>query len=142
MIKLLTHWPITNAGSRSLLFVFLQHWLEGPRIYRISGTIASNSYEPPTALHHGGVFCLIKNKGGILCHHQYWLIIIILVMRYIMQAKLTRDEVTKILGLLSRQLHKYENGRELIPESVLYRLFYNGLLMLFARRYNKNNGDK
>ena len=58
------------------------------------------------------------------------------------RAKLTRDEVTKILGLLSRQLHKYENGRELIPESVLYRLFYNGLLMLSARRYNKNNGDK
>ena len=57
-------------------------------------------------------------------------------------AKLTRDEVTKILGLLSRQLYKYENGRELIPESVLYRLFYNGLLMLSARRYNKNNGDK
>ena len=53
------------------------------------------------------------------------------------RAKLTRDEVIKILGLLSRQLHKYENGRELIPESVLYRLFYNGLLMLSARRYNK-----
>ncbi len=42
------------------------------------------------------------------------------------RAKLTRDEVTN----------------ELIPESVLYRLFYNGLLMLSARRYNKNNGDK
>ena len=34
------------------------------------------------------------------------------------RAKLTRDEVTKILGLLSRQLHKYENGRYCIAYSI------------------------
>ncbi len=38
------------------------HWLEG-REYPINDAITVNSFEPPTALNHGGVFINNKNNG-------------------------------------------------------------------------------
>ena len=51
-----THWMITSAGCSDPLKA--KNSNTGWRAVNISNkhTIASNSFEPPTAHHHGGVF--------------------------------------------------------------------------------------
>lgn len=55
-------------------------------------------------------------------------------------ARLKRTDAAKMLRITKEKLHKYETGKELIPDFVIERLFYNGWSMLAARSipYRKN----
>ena len=48
-------------------------------------------------------------------------------------AKIKRNDAAKMLHIPARKLLKYECGKELIPESVLERLFYNAWAMMSVR---------
>ena len=55
-------------------------------------------------------------------------------------ARLKRTDAAKMMRITKEKLHRYETGKELIPEFVIERLFYNGWSMLAARSipYRKN----
>ncbi len=47
---------------------------------------------------------------------------------------LSADEVAKMFGISARQLHKYEQGKEVIPDNILQSIFYHGFCLLRCRR--------
>ena len=48
-------------------------------------------------------------------------------------AKIRRIDAAKMLRITPKKLLRYESGKELIPESVLERLFYNAWAMMAVR---------
>ena len=45
-------------------------------------------------------------------------------------AKVRRNDAAKMLSITPKKLLRYESGKELIPEFVLERLFYNAWAMM------------
>ena len=48
-------------------------------------------------------------------------------------AKIKRNDAARMLHIPARKLLKYECGKELIPESVLERMFYSAWAMMAIR---------
>ena len=48
-------------------------------------------------------------------------------------AKIRRIDAARMLRITPKKLLRYESGKELIPESVLERLFYNAWAMMAVR---------
>ena len=48
-------------------------------------------------------------------------------------AKVRRNDAAKMLSITPKKLLRYESGKELIPEFVLERLFYNAWAMMAVR---------
>ncbi len=44
------------------------------------------------------------------------------------------DDVAKMFSISVRQLHKYEQGKEVIPDNILQSIFYHGFCLLRCRR--------
>lgn len=51
-------------------------------------------------------------------------------------ARLSRFEFAQMLKISRYDLDKYESGRLVIPESILYRLMSYGIMMLKARNFD------
>ncbi len=47
---------------------------------------------------------------------------------------LSADVVAKMFGISARELHKYEQGKEVIPDNILQSIFYHGFCLLRCRR--------
>ena len=43
-------------------------------------------------------------------------------------------DFAKMFGISARQLHRYENGKEIIPANILQSLFSNGFCLLRCKR--------
>ncbi len=52
-------------------------------------------------------------------------------------AHIKRHEMSRIMGISRRDLTRYESGKRLIPESVLEKIAYHGMVMLAARHNTK-----
>ena len=48
-------------------------------------------------------------------------------------AKVRRNDAARMLRITPKKLLRYESGKELIPEFVLERLFYNAWAMMAVR---------
>ncbi len=46
-------------------------------------------------------------------------------------------DVAKMFGVSVRQLHRYEQGKEIIPENIVQSLFSNGFCLLRCKRIYK-----
>ena len=47
---------------------------------------------------------------------------------------LAADEVAKMFSIPVRKLHRYEQGKEIIPDNILQSIFYHGYCLLRCRR--------
>ncbi|MBQ6735873.1 MAG: helix-turn-helix domain-containing protein [Alphaproteobacteria bacterium] len=46
-------------------------------------------------------------------------------------------DVAKMFGVSVRQLHRYEQGKEIVPENIVQSLFSNGFCLLRCKRICK-----
>ena len=46
-------------------------------------------------------------------------------------------DVAKMFGVSVRQLHRYEQGKEIVPENIVQSLFSNGFCLLRCRHISR-----
>jgi len=93
-----------------------------------------SSLEPPTALHHGGVFYLQKTMEDKMKKIDETAGRLGLAMRQARRVcRLSQDDAAAILCIMPTNLAEYEFGVTKIPFDVLEHLFVMGYKMLQVR---------